>query len=64
MTLPTVGMQQRSKLGAARTPMAMPTTPAIALNITPSSMNWLITAELLKPIALSVPISLVLSLTV
>jgi len=60
----TAGSNNPDKAGAATTPIATPTTPAIKLSITPSSINWLIIFKLLKPIALSVPISFVLSRTV
>jgi hypothetical protein len=60
----TAGSSTPDRAGAATTQMATPTTPAIRLSITPSSMNWLMMFKLLKPIALSVPISFVLSRTV
>src|SRR5208283_2623153 len=57
---PTLGRRYDASVGAAILPIAIPTTPAIILKRMPSSINWPITVELLKPIALSVQISLVL----
>jgi hypothetical protein len=60
----TAGSNNPDSAGAATLAIAMPTTLASKLSNIPSSMNWLITVQLLKPIALRVPISFVLSRTV
>ena len=61
---PTAGSRSDDRYGAATVPITTATAPARTLRRMPSIKNWLMTVLLLAPIALSVPISLVLSRTV